>query len=260
MTMIDTGFDLLRHGDTGQRSYRGQLDDALSPLGWTQMHEAMVGREWDRIVSSSMQRCAAFARELADARGLPLATDPRLAEYHFGDWQGVPIEQLADEQGDALAAFWRDPVAHPPPGGETFHAFATRLCAALEPFKLSLINSVGTMRRFIDDVGLPATVRANCDISHLHLVRAEPGEVAALKGLIEHVHLSDCDGQVHGDLPPGRGVTPIASYLEAIRDTGYDGVVSIELEYSPVPDQIEAWVAEAYDETDQIMQALDCRD
>ncbi len=130
--MIDAGFDLLRHGDTGQRSYRGQLDDALSPLGWSQMREAVVGRAWDRIVSSSMRRCAAFARELADARGLPLAIDPRLAEYHFGDWQGVPIEQLADEQGDALAAFWRDPVAHPPPGGETFHAFATRLCAALD--------------------------------------------------------------------------------------------------------------------------------
>ena len=28
------GIELLRHGDTGQRSYRGQLDDALSPLGW----------------------------------------------------------------------------------------------------------------------------------------------------------------------------------------------------------------------------------
>lgn len=144
--------------------------------------------------------------------------------------------------------------------GEHGHSIGVKIALELEPFKLSLINSVGSMRRFIDDVGLPATVRANCDISHLHLVRAEPGEVAALKGLIEHVHLSDCDGQVHGDLPPGRGVTPIASYLEAIRDTGYDGVVSIELEYSPVPDQIEAWVAEAYDETDQIMQALDCRD
>lgn len=132
MTMIDAGFDLLRHGDTGQRSYRGQLDDALSPLGWAQMRGAVEGHAWDRIVSSSMQRCAAFARELAEARGIPLATDPRLAEYHFGDWQGVPIEQLAEEQGDALAAFWRDPVGHPPPGGETFHAFALRLCAALD--------------------------------------------------------------------------------------------------------------------------------
>ena len=57
----------------------------------------------------------------------------------------------------------------------------------------------------------------------------------------------------------GRGVTPIEDYLKAIRATGYDGTVSIELEYSPQPDKIEEWVAEAYRETDKIMQRLGCR-
>lgn len=124
--------DLLRHGDTAQRSYRGQLDDALSELGWSQLRAAVQGGEWDCIVSSSLQRCAAFARELAQTRKLPLRVDARLAEYHFGDWQGVPIERIAEEQGDALARFWADPVRHPPPGAETFAAFRERLCAALD--------------------------------------------------------------------------------------------------------------------------------
>jgi len=115
------------------------------------------------------------------------------------------------------------------------------------------------MLAFLDQVGLPDTVRANCDISHLHLVRTPPAEVARLAGRIEHVHVSDCDGQVHGDLPPGRGVTPIADYLAAIRDTGYDGVVSIELEYSPEPERIVEWVAEAKDATAAIMASLGCR-
>jgi len=77
---------------------------------------------------------------------------------------------------------------------------------------------------------------------------------------IAHVHLSDCDGKVHGDLPPGRGLTPIKKYLEQICDTGFDGVVSIELEYSPQPDKIVEWVKEAYEKTDEIMQQLNCRD
>ena len=124
--------DLLRHGDTGQRSYRGQLDDALTATGWEQLRAAVVGCGWDGVVSSPLQRCAAFARELAQARDLPLRFDPRLAEYHFGEWQGVPIETLADEQGDALGRFWADPVAHPPPGAESFHAFGQRLAAALD--------------------------------------------------------------------------------------------------------------------------------
>lgn len=124
--------ELLRHGDTGQRSYRGQLDDALTDDGWAQLRAAVAMREWDAIVSSPLQRCAAFARELADARALPLRLDPRLAEYHFGDWQGVPIETLADEQGDALGRFWADPVGHPPPGAETLEQFRIRLSAALD--------------------------------------------------------------------------------------------------------------------------------
>ncbi|HTV85318.1 MAG TPA: histidine phosphatase family protein [Dyella sp.] len=124
--------DLLRHGETGQRSYRGQLDDALTELGWAQLRAAVEGREWDLIVASSLQRCAAFARELSSARGLPLRLDPRLAEYHFGRWQGVPIERIAEQEGDALGRFWADPVAHPPPGAESFAAFHDRLGAALD--------------------------------------------------------------------------------------------------------------------------------
>jgi sugar phosphate isomerase/epimerase len=134
-----------------------------------------------------------------------------------------------------------------------------KIAIELEPFTLSLVNSIDTMLAFLDQVGLPDTVRANCDISHLHLVRTPPAEVARLAGRIEHVHVSDCDGQVHGDLPPGRGVTPIADYLAAIRDTGYDGVVSIELEYSPEPERIVEWVTEAKDATAAIMASLGCR-
>lgn len=130
--MSGVSIDLLRHGDTGQRSYRGQLDDALSERGWSQLRFAVEGQAWDAIVASTLQRCAAFARELANARGLSLRLDARLAEYHFGDWQGVPIETLADEQGDALGRFWGDPVAHPPPGGETFSQFHARLSAAMD--------------------------------------------------------------------------------------------------------------------------------
>ncbi len=123
---------LLRHGDTGQRSYRGQLDDPLSALGWQQLRQAVQGLAWDGIVSSSMRRCAEFAHELAQARRLPLRLEPGLKEYHFGDWQGVPIETLAEQDPSALGAFWADPVRHPPPGAETFEAFHRRVCEAMD--------------------------------------------------------------------------------------------------------------------------------
>lgn len=154
---------------------------------------------------------------------------------------------------------WRIGVENVRNLGEYAGSLGLEIVLELEPFKLSLVNSVAAMVRFLTDVGLPRTVRANCDISHLDLVQTPFDDVAKLKGLIGHVHLSDCDGKVHGDLPPGRGVTPIKEYLRAIQQTGYDGVVSIELEYSPEPERIVEWVEEAYRETDRIMQDLDAR-
>jgi sugar phosphate isomerase/epimerase len=138
-------------------------------------------------------------------------------------------------------------------------AHGIRIAIELEPFQLSLVNSIDTMLAFLTAVGMPDSVRANCDISHLHLVKTSPADVSRLAGWIEHVHVSDCDGRVHGDLPPGRGVTPIADYLAAIKATGYDGTVSVELEYSPEPERIVEWVGEAYDATAAIMRSLGCR-
>ena len=130
--MSPISIELMRHGDTGQRSYRGQLDDPLTELGWQQLREGAANGEWDVLVSSSLQRCAAFARELAEQRGLPLQLDPRLCEYHFGDWQGVPIEEIDRDYGPALGRFWADPLTYPPPNAETFQQFQQRLCEAMD--------------------------------------------------------------------------------------------------------------------------------
>ena len=119
----------------------------------------------------------------------------------------------------------------------------------LEPFHLSLLNDVASMARFLDDVNCPA-VRANLDISHLVLARQPAELIERLRGRVAHVHISDCDGKMHGDLPPGRGVIDFAPYLNAIKGLAIDDLtVSIELEYAPDKDAIEDWVREAYEAT-----------
>ena len=133
-----------------------------------------------------------------------------------------------------------------------------QIALELEPFKLSLVNNVDSMVRFLDEVDHPA-VKANIDVSHLQLSGTAPEELRRLKGKAIHVHLSDCDGKVHGDLPPGRGVVNFAPYLREIKALGIDGAVSIELEYSPQPDQIVSWVREAYQATDRLMREAGLR-
>ncbi len=128
----------------------------------------------------------------------------------------------------------------------------------LEPFRLSLLNNTSEMARFLHDCAHPH-VRANIDISHMVLSDCGPESLAQLKGNAIHVHISDCDGKVHGDLPPGRGVVKFSPYLRAIKDLEIDGVVSIELEFAPDPSRIVEWVEEAYRETDRLMQLTGLR-
>jgi sugar phosphate isomerase/epimerase len=142
--------------------------------------------------------------------------------------------------------------------GEYAGNLGLEIALELEPFKLSLVNDVDSMVRFLDDVAHPA-VKANIDVSHLQLSKVAPEELRRLRGKAIHVHLSDCDGKVHGDLPPGRGVVNFAPYLEEIKALGIDGAMSIELEYSPEPEKIVEWVREAYTQTDRLMQQAGLR-
>lgn len=142
--------------------------------------------------------------------------------------------------------------------GQRAGELGLEIVVELEPFPLSLVNSIDTMVRFLDDLGLES-VKANIDVSHLVLSKVAPEELRRLKGRAGHVHISDCDGKVHGDLPPGRGVVPFEPYLREIKALDIDGAVSIELEYSPEPERIVEWVEEAYRETDKRLRAVGLR-
>ncbi|MCU0983148.1 MAG: sugar phosphate isomerase/epimerase [Pirellulaceae bacterium] len=154
---------------------------------------------------------------------------------------------------------WRAGIRNCQLLGEHAADLGLKIALELEPFKLSLLNSVDNMVRFIDDCGHEA-VRANIDISHLVLAGEPPEAIRRLRDKAIHVHISDCDGRVHGDLPPGRGVVPFEPYLREIMALDLEGAISIELEYSPEPDMIVEWVTEAYQVTDRLMRAAGLRD
>ncbi len=154
---------------------------------------------------------------------------------------------------------WRAGVEQVRALGEYAGDLDLEIALELEPFELSLLNDVASMARFLDDVDHPA-VKANLDISHLALADEPAESIAELAGRVAHVHISDCDGRVHGDLPPGRGVVDFPPYLDAIRRLDIpEAVISVELEYAPEPSRIEAWVAEAYERTADLMRVAGLR-
>ena len=73
------------------------------------------------------------------------------------------------------------------------------------------------------------------------------------------MHFSDCDGKLHGDLPPGRGVVPLKEYLVALDRIGVECPISIELQWPDDPRKIREWVTEAYSQTAKMMGELGLR-
>jgi sugar phosphate isomerase/epimerase len=154
---------------------------------------------------------------------------------------------------------WQTAVKNVRALGEYAGGLGLEIALELEPFALSLLNDVPSMARFLADVDRPS-VLANVDISHLVLAAQPPAVISSLQGKIAHVHISDCDGKVHGDLPPGRGVVDFPPYLRAIKELGKEDLtISVELEYSPDPDHIVEWVSEAYEKTAALLRAAGLR-
>ena len=178
-------------------------------------------------------------------------------EVSAGNLLLVLGEYIWDRQVIPPAEQWGTAVGHLKTLGDHAAGLGLKIALELEPFPLSLLNSVSSMVRFLDAVAHPA-VGANVDVSHCHLAGSRPEELRQLAGRAVHAHVSDCDGEVHGDLPPGRGVVDFVPYLQEIAALGVP-TISVELEYSSEPDRIGEWVNEAYAATDRLMREAGIR-
>lgn len=193
-----TTIDLIRHGEPeGGPRYRGQLDDPLSATGWQQMRAAVgAAAPWGRIVSSPLQRCRAFADELATRHQLPVQYDPRWMEIGFGAWEGRTAEELMALEPDRLQQFWRDPERYPPPGAEPLSQFQQRISEAWGELvaqsvgeHLLLVGHAGQIRMVLSEVLLipkGQLFRIQVDYAGISRIRIDGVGCEALPRLLFH--------------------------------------------------------------------------
>lgn len=177
MTLVD----FIRHGmPVGGRRYRGHLDDPLSDEGWRQMWDA-VGEHcpWDVIVTSPLTRCAGFARALGERHGCPVEVEDGLKEISFGDWEGRHVRDILAETPEQVEGYWRDPVAHTPPGAESLSAFRDRTVAAWRAVvarhtgrHILIVGHGGLIRTLLTDVlGMPLEAVLRLEVPNAGLTR-----------------------------------------------------------------------------------------
>ncbi len=122
---------LLRHGPTdwnAQHLIQGHKDIALSAEGLRKMQGMRVPFPAPRIFASPMQR----TRQTAQALGLAAPIlDARLMEQHWGRWEGMSLQEIADTEGkDAFLRAGRK-TEFRPPGGESTQELMDRVAAFL---------------------------------------------------------------------------------------------------------------------------------
>ncbi|MCL2463893.1 MAG: histidine phosphatase family protein, partial [Micrococcales bacterium] len=128
---------LWRHGRTAANSggrMQGQIDIPLDEVGYWQAHTAaaalLARYQPTAIVSSNLSRARATADCLARVTGLTVATDERLRERCFGEWEGMTRTAI-DERWPGAYEAWRLGGEPSGAGTETREEVAGRVLAAV---------------------------------------------------------------------------------------------------------------------------------
>jgi probable phosphoglycerate mutase len=153
----------LRHGQTAwnaERRIQGHLDTPLNDKGRRQAARngrALAGIIADSgafdYVSSPLIRASETMEIVRREIGLNpkgYRTDPRLREYHLGDWQGHLFADIERDFPELIAERDRDPwnFLYPGEGGESFASFSERVLAWLAEIERdSVVTAHGGVMR-----------------------------------------------------------------------------------------------------------------
>ena len=102
---------------------------------------------------------------------------------------------------------------------------------ALNRFECYLLNTMDALGEHIRAIDHP-NIRAMYDTFHANIEETDPiGALIRNSGVVHHIHISENDRGV-----PGRGNIPWPETFAAIKDSGYDGWLTIEAFGRGLPD------------------------
>ncbi|MEV4434390.1 histidine phosphatase family protein [Streptomyces sp. NPDC049585] len=183
---------LLRHGRSTANT-SGVLAGwtpavALDERGAAQaaaLPQRLAGVPLAAAVTSPLQRCRETLAPLLAARPeLPLHTDERIGECHYGDWSG---RKLAELTGEPLwEVVQRHPSAAAFPGGETMRALQARAVDAVHEWNARMAaehgeNAVYLMCTHGDLIKAVVADALGLHLDHFQRITADPCSLTAVR-------------------------------------------------------------------------------
>ena len=107
---------------------------------------------------------------------------------------------------------------------------------SIECFTMSMVATPNAMLKALEDIGDP-DFGIQLDTNHLVAQRIDPEWTVRILGKagIFNMHCKDHDSVSRGNIPAGAGITDYTAVIGALRDVGYDGNLTVELEFTDNP-------------------------
>ena len=129
---------IARHGQTEWNVgevFRGRIDVDLDETGVKQaglLAEYLSGREIEAIYSSPLKRALNTAGAIARRHNLEVEVAPRLIDFNFGKWQGLPHQEVKEKYKELYAEWTRNPQQVRMPDGERLDDIRERAISVVD--------------------------------------------------------------------------------------------------------------------------------
>jgi len=114
-----------------------------------------------------------------------------------------------------------------------------------------VVGSTADLLRLFADIPSP-NLAANLDLGHVFLCDPDPlHAIAQVGGKIAHCHIEDMPVGKHDHRLPGQGDMDLGAFICALRDTGFDGAMALDLyayDYEAVAKDTVAYLHELIDQ------------
>lgn len=171
-TSIEEAYGALCYGQKEVPLKEALFEKELAKL------QTYLPSHFDALLYSPLERCARLAERLPARQKMAI---PALKELSFGEWEGVPWNEIPEE---ALQAWMQDYVHRQPPGGESYKQLCERLRTAidytleLEQETVAWVTHAGCMRALLHllvNIPLPITFFTNLQTPALAVFEYKDG-------------------------------------------------------------------------------------
>jgi probable phosphoglycerate mutase len=203
---------MVRHGVTAHtvdKRFSGGLGGSNPGLSDVGREQVRLTAEWiapmvsraTAVIASPVRRTHESGQIVASVLGLPLESEPGLAEMEFGHWDGLTFAEVASRHGAELEG-WLGDLDRRPTGGESFRDVEARVLAGLERVLGDFAGQTVVVVSHVTPIKTLVAQALTAPLDAVFRMELSPASVSVVSWYDD----GRASLRVYNALPPGRAV------------------------------------------------------